>query len=460
MDNEYFYRFRPIEFRYEDKDGKPIKKCVSEELRNQEIALCTVSENNDPMDGLMSIYWEGDAVLWKNLIKHYALCLFDNLIKLPLYGNDVSFSITDVKISLTPEDFRNVEIKNLFETYLANVLTNKNINFLKDILIKLHKVNQSTMKGLLGIFQEDFSYEFSKVIYQSEFSKFYRFPKFKTKDKSSIFYFLENEDELNLESISNVIGNIEMSSILIQRKENKEVIPISKENYINITLLFHNYYIKACNRFVFPIHYLASFSKHYSNITMWGHYASGHRGICLVFKKDKHLKLTTRQKLPFKEVIYEDKAIEMNFFTSLAALSLYKIDKYWLEDGNSFSKYEGISVYDSDSFRDDYWSRFNRKTQTKTESWSSEQEVRVVFSNHWGPEIEYAARIKQYDFDCLDGIIFGIKTPDKVKIDIISVVENILKERRDTRNFNFYQAEIDLEKYKMKYFKLNISLND
>jgi hypothetical protein len=60
----HLYRFRPLD-RLLDKD----------ELLNQEIYFASPAELNDPMEGFRDIVWQGDAVLWSNLFRHYVQCL-------------------------------------------------------------------------------------------------------------------------------------------------------------------------------------------------------------------------------------------------------------------------------------------------------------------------------------------------------------------------------------------------
>ena len=60
-----FYRYRSI------------KSLLGEhkELEAQTIYFAGPDELNDPMEGFQDVFWEGDYVLWKNLIRHYVLCL-------------------------------------------------------------------------------------------------------------------------------------------------------------------------------------------------------------------------------------------------------------------------------------------------------------------------------------------------------------------------------------------------
>ena len=62
---QFLYRYRPIEAVL-DK---------FHELENQEIYFSTVEELNDPMEGFKDLVWSGDEIVWRNLLKHYILCV-------------------------------------------------------------------------------------------------------------------------------------------------------------------------------------------------------------------------------------------------------------------------------------------------------------------------------------------------------------------------------------------------
>lgn len=60
----YLYRFRPLS-RLLDKG----------ELQNQQVFFASPDTLNDPMEGFRDVFWRGDAVVWKNLFRHYLLCV-------------------------------------------------------------------------------------------------------------------------------------------------------------------------------------------------------------------------------------------------------------------------------------------------------------------------------------------------------------------------------------------------
>src|SRR5690606_4483815 len=45
------------------------------ELENQEIYFAPSRYFNDPMEGFLDIFWDGDSIVWENLLRHFLMCL-------------------------------------------------------------------------------------------------------------------------------------------------------------------------------------------------------------------------------------------------------------------------------------------------------------------------------------------------------------------------------------------------
>ncbi|HLN25948.1 MAG TPA: DUF2971 domain-containing protein, partial [Patescibacteria group bacterium] len=61
--SRFFYRFRSVDALL----GKHA------ELKSQQIYFASPAELNDPMEGFKDLYWQGDEIVWRNLIRHYVL---------------------------------------------------------------------------------------------------------------------------------------------------------------------------------------------------------------------------------------------------------------------------------------------------------------------------------------------------------------------------------------------------
>lgn len=62
---KFFYRFRSTNALLGER----------KELDRQEIYFASPGQLNDPVEGFKDVYWRGDSIVWRNLIRHYLLCL-------------------------------------------------------------------------------------------------------------------------------------------------------------------------------------------------------------------------------------------------------------------------------------------------------------------------------------------------------------------------------------------------
>jgi hypothetical protein len=75
--SQLFYRFRNIN-----------NLLGFEELQKQTIYFAPPEDLNDPMEGFRNLFWSGDKIVWKNLFKHYLLCLEHVSLLLILNGEE------------------------------------------------------------------------------------------------------------------------------------------------------------------------------------------------------------------------------------------------------------------------------------------------------------------------------------------------------------------------------------
>jgi hypothetical protein len=93
MDN-YFYRYRPIDALL-DK---------FHELDNQEIYFSATDELSDPMEGFKDLVWSGDRIVWRNFLKHYALCALHTSYYTFTSAEKFDVNILRNYVFLTPQD--------------------------------------------------------------------------------------------------------------------------------------------------------------------------------------------------------------------------------------------------------------------------------------------------------------------------------------------------------------------
>ena len=230
---------------------------------------------------------------------------------------------------------------------------------------------------------------------------------------------------------------------------------------------FPKEYVKQLERLLWPKWYTACFSKSCHNSSVWAKYGDNHKGACLIFEDvvaDKPGSLELSQvagggsrTMPFYEVRYTDKPGEIDFFRSIGSLSKSSLMKLWYtdQDGNVS---ECAAHIDSDgakgTWQKSYWDNFFRDITIKTRDWAYEQESRLILGHGL---IEFSGkkdRILTYKFESLKGIIFGIRTPDEDKLEIINIIEKKCRENNLT-DFKFFQAYYssdsgDIRKYEIQ----------
>ena len=77
-ERRYVYRFRSM--------GAALHG--HQELAKQEIHLASPKDLNDPMEGYKDVFWQGDPILWRNLLRHYVLCLLRGYMECLLMTED------------------------------------------------------------------------------------------------------------------------------------------------------------------------------------------------------------------------------------------------------------------------------------------------------------------------------------------------------------------------------------
>lgn len=61
----------------------------------------------------------------------------------------------------------------------------------------------------------------------------------------------------------------------------------------------------------------------------------------------------------------------------------------------------------------------------------------------------------KYEFNDLEGIVFGIKTPLEAKLKIINIIEEKCK-KTNRQDFAFYQAQYSASTGGIKVFRMNM----
>lgn len=457
MDNSnLFYRLRSLDRllgkNWQENEGK------DGELEKQEIYFASPNELNDPMEGFSNIVFKGDEIVWHNFFKHYLMCLerMYNIYGLcNKWSEQLSFDLNYMPIYDTFDNFPSPIYKKLFDDIYQDFKSyfNKEINtiasrttpitknelylYLRAVhFIALAHINKHYIKN--G-FRQDDNIDYLKMV---EFYKENIIPLVESWERSII------EDGQDTDKILN--------EMCIQAKfiNNRS----SQNNFDNLAknckILMYDLpslYLDHLDNLIYPKCRIACFMETYHNSSVWGHYADGHKGVCLIFKiSANEINLIDSDNknvsISFQKVNYGAEFETINFFENLGQLTLPQISSWYLgENGRKSLVMDKIFINEY-KWRKEYWKRSQNRLLTKTKDWEYEQEYRLICKN----SSKKQENLFKYNFNDLEGIIFGMKMPQDARKTIINIIKRKCKENnRD--NFNFYQADYCTTNKRMKY---------
>jgi hypothetical protein len=225
--------------------------------------------------------------------------------------------------------------------------------------------------------------------------------------------------------------------------------------------------------------YAACFIANCRSPSVWSHYGDAHRGICLKFKTGlvndlpsiKLHRIVGVKGSPgkfdfmygdvdcqFYKVHYAKRYPEIDFFRSLGQVPTADINSSWYGDGNgNLSKCMPKGFTTTDDWHRGYWGKIYETITTKLEPWAYEDEYRLIMTELTIDYSPIGRRKAKYKFSDLEGIIFGMNTPEETKLSIFKVIQT--KCRSEGRsNFKFYQAYYakhagDIEVAEMTFLK-------
>jgi hypothetical protein len=103
--NDSIYRFRSTHALLDDFS----------ELKNQEIYFASPSELNDPLEGYKDLSWKGDEIAWRNLLRHYLLCLMQAMLRTLEHGPDYQVTSETLPVRMIDEDLQ-TEVRKVFDS--------------------------------------------------------------------------------------------------------------------------------------------------------------------------------------------------------------------------------------------------------------------------------------------------------------------------------------------------------
>ena len=456
------YRFRTIE--------RILGK--SQELEKQYIYFASQEQLNDPMEGFRDIVWHGDNIVWSNFFKQYLYCLVRTYIDLKIFGDDMTRLELEYRIPITERRDRfsqtelsdNTELlfdifsdfyfrvskKYELEEFIDEIVRTRRKTRHDEVLLYLQRIHF----GALIEIQDAFVMRGLDIKKDQEPVKYYN--KFKRLSDKKFFDSLrEMEKKVRTDALFQVTNEILSDLIFIHKSKFSDNQQLVLFDYPRVYLKY------LIDRLLYPKWYGASFMKDYQNSSVWGHYADGHRGVCLIFetkvsgekdclplKKRTHSRKNGKTLIPialtFHEINYKDKVGEIDFFRSIGTLSRPQLIDQWYSDNENHHMSECSAHLgpksDENNWRKNYWEKFYRDITIKTKDWEYEREIRLILNNGMLENFDDKEQRKLiYEFHSLKGLIFGINTSDKDKLKIMETIKG-KRSQNNHNNFKFYQA--------------------
>lgn len=455
-----------------------------QELENQQIYFASPDQLNDPLEGHIDLYWQGDAIVWRNLFKNYLFCALYifNLWSLDKDGRHLKWEDIPVENPLAAGQFSEHHelVSNFFghqvvDEFLSRVINSKRRIGRNEITAIFRGIHNFVIFQIFEIYQKrNGSHD---GVMSDKLSEAVRGEVDRIKSATCLFDIVEevtkgNALEIERQYVSILNGYEEVD--LLNYFEN--AIDLNDKSRVFIFNDFCRAYVRRLGSLMYPPWYAACFMEECTAASMWAYYGSDHSGVCLKFRASSNaagasLNLNAivgynaegsvrgMRPFDFKAVSYRTEHESVNFFETIGAVPVPIANSQWYTDGSG-----GISGFllrtedDREVWRKNYWSLFEKSSTTKTRAWEAEKEQRLVYYSSLA-DVSADDRTMQYDFSSLEGIIFGVRTPTSDMMKIIEIIKRKCQ-KNGRADFKFYRADFSPGQDRMTISELRVFSGD
>ena len=405
------------------------------ELENQEIYFSPYADLNDPCEGRLNLYWEGDAILWRNLLKHYY----------------VTFVHTWIGMALGMDNYREI---NMFVDLTKYHLSDQLADFFAS------RVTGWVLRYMVfrkKMYEEELTVLF-RMVHQSATSVMMKH----IQPEQSVVMTLESEKELPMiEELVKGHSEEEMEQVFrhmeLYMTHVGEQICLKADNEKSVFFLleFPKEYIRGLSQLLYPNWYVACFCNSCTDARMWADYAGDHKGACLIFKtKEENGKKCVRLRTchswssgegaiyenhweQLHEMKYTDEFQAINFFEMLGNVPGGLLEHWYRDENGVESAYSFRN--NEDAWRQRYWKQYQCFVTSKSKDWSGEKEAGVVLTDNLFMEFSTVEKRKvRYEFDELYGIVFGSRMSAENKRKVREIISEKCKAENRT-DFKFFE---------------------
>ncbi len=478
---------------------RPISSALLE-IGNGSFHFASHDELNDPIEGYVHVYWQGDRAAWEGLFRNYVCSLYQ-AIELYLLAADEDMIRHNTLI---------IDLNAFDEVPLGKILKALGDSFIESEVIQ--RISSLYGEGLLKVGREELetilyyihnsalllciqTYASHDLIPKEEADRL--LSEFKSREGAmleakqpleTLVDMNRAKDELFDDKqravMAKILGEVLEEMLEIQYLKmgfedetflygNKQGVQEVKEvhgkkirreaattarqrrNWLSVSIDFPKIYVAELREMIYPESYVTCFSSKNDDSAMWGNYADYHRGVCLIYEaEDDVFRLMAEgisRNLKAQPVCYEGELIMRNFFETFGRLT-YKQITTWLTGRNGVSS--ALKVFDNESeWRDRYWEAYTAKNYRKLKAWEHESEYRLVINNMFYRFDDPESRNLKFEPKILKGVIFGINTSE---YDKKCMMEKLLERKDEWNDVIFYQAKYNDEKQKIEIRKKSL----
>lgn len=476
--NNHYYRYRSADALL----GK------NEELERQEIFFSTTAALNDPAEGLKDLFWCGDKIVWRNLMRHYILCLMNTATTCFILGGDFKPDVLENIVFQTPDNLPVAPIREHYKVASERFLAEPTVAKLVETLgTRAEPVRKDELRGYFRSVHP-FALRISMEVFAAA-----------GLPVTPPGLPLSEMDALRERAISMVEGVKNQISQTEDKEKLTEALFAANESVMRQIDLMYEYslksdpatqawgfifryfpsgYLSALEKLIHPDWYVACFSANDTNSSMWGTYGGNHAGACLKFKmrgsasepaqlsllhtvgwgggKDGGSAIRECRPLQLHKVSYSEAYPEIDFFRSLGRIRVIDLDGFWYtgEDG-AVSSCREVMKKDEAVWREAYWKGFVDGAMRKTSEWSHEEESRLVLHSNLIDLNPIPERKLKYKFEDLVGLTFGAKTTLANKLKIIRIIEQKCRSEGRT-DFEFSEIIYDRDSSSFRSARLGL----
>lgn len=439
------------------------------ELQNQEIYFASPLELNDPLEGYKNLLWKGDAIVWKNFLRHYILCLMQAILRTLEHGVEYQVVEETLPVDMIDDDLH-PEVRKVYETICDRIFADTELIPLPTLL-ENRKAPISRNELLSLLWPVHFRiFPFVCTALQPEqpihaIDAYFRQRGERPLRLKESFAALNAVEERHANSADieetmtqRLVSAIEQT-IFIREYNGADKQHGPAWNVIGST--FPEIYLNALEKLLYRDWYTACFVAEPTQAAMWSHYADGHKGVCLKFRTSvgasRKAGLTLRRPMDVKgsktnievhydfglmelhEIQYQDRYPEINFFRSLGRITHRQLAFWFRGADGAISETGGDLLRETGEWRKGYWDSYYAAVTTKLKDWEHEREYRATLQSYLLDFSERETRKLQYRFEDLQGIIFGIKTTFQDKAALVRIIQEKCK-ATGRKDFELHQA--------------------